>query len=156
MPIGYARQRTPSGIMVTVSIEIVGPRGGLARLQEQAADGRLDALCERHGIAILSVFGSAAHDDSVPRDLDVAVLHRPGHRVVYLALVDDLQQATGCDIDLAVLDGAGPVLRERALVGSIPLYEYRPGEWARAATAAALERMDTAWMRRLDLDLLAG
>lgn len=71
-------------------------------------------------------------------------------------MIGDLQTAAGGDIDLAVLDGAGPVLRERALVGVVPLYEYRAGDWARAATAAVLERMDTAWMRRLDLEQLAG
>lgn len=133
-----------------------GPAAGLVRLREQAADGRLDGLCERHGIAVLTVFGSAARGETAARDLDVAVLHRRGYRVDYLALIGDLQRATGTDIDLAVLDGVGPVLRERALVGVEPLYEYRAGEWARAATAAVLERMDTAWMRRLDLDLLAG
>lgn len=64
--------------------------------------------------------------------------------------------AAGGDVDLALLDTAGAVLRERALVGVLPLYEHRPGEWARAATAAVQERMSTAWMRRLDLDLSAG
>jgi predicted nucleotidyltransferase len=142
--------------MVTVSAPSAGPLGGLAQLRELAAGGRLDALCERYGIAVLTVFGSTARGDATPRDLDIAVLHRPGYIVDYPALIGDLQQAAGTDIDLAVLDRAGPVLRERALVGSLPLYEYRPGEWVRAATAAVLERMDTAWMRRLDLDLLAG
>jgi predicted nucleotidyltransferase len=142
--------------MVTVSTSSRGPRDGLARLQEQAADGRLDTLCERNGIAVLTVFGSTTRSDAVPRDLDISVLHRPGHRVDYPAVLGDLQSAACSDIDLAVLDDAGPVLRERALVGSVPLYEYQPGEWARAAMAAVLERMDTAWMRRLDLDLLAG
>lgn len=113
-------------------------------------------MCERHGIAVLTVFGSAARGEPDPHDLDVAVLHRPGHRVDYLPLIDDLQRAAGTDIDLVVLDGADPVPRERALVGALPLYEYDDGGWAAAATAAALERMDTAWMRRLDLDLLAG
>lgn len=133
-----------------------GPAAGLARLRDQAVDGRLDGLCERHGIAVLTVFGSTVRGETAARDLDVAVLHRPGHRVDYLALIGDLQRVAGTDVDLAVLDRAGPVLRERALVGVEPLYEYRAGEWARAATAAVLERMDTAWMRRLDLDLLAG
>lgn len=128
--------------------------GGLARLEELVADGRLDELCDRHGIAVLTAFGGAARvvgAGSRPRRA-----HRPGRRVDYLALIGDLQPAAGTDVDLAVLDAAGPVLRERALVGSVALYEHRPGDWARAATFAVLERMDTAWMRRLDLDLLAG
>ena len=47
------------------------------------------------------------------------------------------------------------MLRERALVGSAVLDESEPGAWATASTAAVLERMDTDWLRRLDLDLLA-
>jgi len=47
------------------------------------------------------------------------------------------------------------VLRERALVGSVVLDESEPGAWAAASTAAMVERMDTEWLRRLDLDLLA-
>ena len=133
-----------------------GPRAGLTRLEAMAGDGRLDALCERHGIAVLTVFGSVARDDSDPRDLDVAVLPRPRTLVEIMPLLAELQDAAGGDIDLALLDTAGVVLRERALVGALPLYEHRPGEWARAATAAVQERMDTAWMRRLDLNLLAG
>ena len=88
-----------------------------------AADGRLDALCERHGIAVLTVFGSAARDDSDPRDLDVAVLPRPGTVVEIMSLLAELQDAAGGDIDLALLDTAGVVLRERALVRALPLYE---------------------------------
>lgn len=133
-----------------------GPTAGLARLRAMAADGRLDELCDRHGVAVLTVFGSTARGAPEPRDLDIAVLHRPGRVVDYPGVIGDLQIAAGGDIDLAVLDGAGPVLRERALVGVVPLYEYRAGDWARAATAAVLERMDTAWMRRLDLEQLAG
>jgi len=34
------------------------PRAALRRLQLAAADGRLDALCERHAVRILTVFGS--------------------------------------------------------------------------------------------------
>ena len=47
------------------------------------------------------------------------------------------------------------MLRERALVGPVVLDESEPGAWAAASTAAMLERMDTEWLRRLDLELLA-
>lgn len=134
---------------------LVGPLAGLARLGTLAENGDLDALCERHAIAVLTVFGSSIRPGESPRDLDVAVLLRPGARPDYLPLIADLQQAAGTDIDLALLNGAGPVLREQALVGAVALYEHQPGEWIRAATTAALERMDTDWLRRLDLDLLA-
>lgn len=132
-----------------------GPVAGLRRLQALADAGDLDELCERHGIAVLTVFGSTAQGAEYPRDLDIGVLLEQGRKPDYLPLIRDLQNASEGDIDVVVLNGAGPVIRERALVGSVPLYESRPGAWAQAATQAALERMDTAWMRRLDLDLLA-
>lgn len=59
-------------------------------------------------------------------------------------------------VDVAHLNGAGPLLRERALIGSIILHEKEPGIWARASTAAVMERMDTEWLRRLSLELMAG
>lgn len=57
-------------------------------------------------------------------------------------------------VDLAHLNRAGPVLRERALVGSVALFESAPGRFADAQTAAIGERIETDPMRRLDLDLL--
>jgi hypothetical protein len=54
------------------------------------------------------------------------------------------------------LNRGGPVIRERALVGSVELFESKPGALASAQVAAVLERMDTDWMRRLDLELMAG
>lgn len=58
-------------------------------------------------------------------------------------------------LDVLVLDRAGPVARERALVGCVPLYEDRPGAYATAQMAAMTERMDTDWLRALQLDWLA-
>ena len=101
---------------------------GLARLRTSAESGELDALCRRHRVRVLTVFGSAARGEPGARDLD---------------------------IDVVLLDAGGPVIRERALVGSVVLDESEPGAWASAATAAMLERIDTEWLRRLDLELLA-
>lgn len=113
-------------------------------------------MCDKHAVAVLTVFGSTTLPDREPRDLDIAVVLRPDSRPDYPALIGDLQAVSDGNIDVVVLNGAGPLIRERALVGAVPLYEHEPGGWLRAATAAALERMDTAWMRRLDLDLMAG
>lgn len=133
----------------------IGPIAGLRRLQALADRGGLDELCERHGIAVLTVFGSAARGHPAPRDLDVGVLLRRGTKPQLLALIGDLQDAADTDIDLVLLNNGGPVIRERALVGSVPVYEHEPGAWAQAATLAVLERMDTDWLRELQLDLLA-
>jgi predicted nucleotidyltransferase len=131
------------------------PAEGLARLRAAAAAGGLEELCRRHRIRVLTVFGSAARDDPAARDLDVGVLLEPGASIDYLPLIDDIERLTDANVDVVHLNDAGPVLRERALVGSVVLDESEPGAWASASTAAMLERMDTEWLRRLDLDLLA-
>jgi predicted nucleotidyltransferase len=132
------------------------PPAALGRLRAAADDGRLDALCERHGVRVLTVFGSTGRGEPRPRDLDVAVGYERGRRADLLALLDDLVELAGTeDVDLLVLDDAGPVARERALVGCVPLYESAAGEYALAQMAAMTERMETDWLRRLDLDLLA-
>lgn len=129
----------------------------LAHLVEAAVDGRLDELCERHGVRIMCAFGSAAQPDvSHPRDLDIAIAFEPGGEGDVLALWNDLYELSGpVELDLMDLDRARPVARANGLVG-VPLYERRPGELAREQTAAILERMDTAWLRGMDLALLAS
>lgn len=132
------------------------PAQGLVRLRAAAASGELDALCERHCVRVLTVFGSAARSDPGARDLDVAVLSEPDTSLDALALVADLVELTGVEkIDLAHLNRGGPVLRERALVGSVPLFESAAGRYAAAQTAAIGERIETDALRRLDLELLA-
>ena len=106
---------------------------------------------------LLGVFGSAARRDvgtGEPHDVDIAVsfLGAPQE----LALIDALTQITGYDhIDLAVIDGAAPLLRAEALVG-IPLYEHEAGAYAEAQMAAMAIRRDTQWLRDLDRRALAG
>lgn len=129
---------------------------GVERLRRAADDGRLDALAARLGIRLLGVFGSAAHPrpGHAAADLDVAVSFRDAPKE--LALVDALVEITGVDeIDLAVIDGADPVLRADALVG-IPLYEDETGAYANEQMAALAVRRDTEWLRDLDRRLLAG
>ena len=131
------------------------PREALSRLRAAADDGRLEDLCRRHGVRVLTVFGSAARPGAVPRDLDVAVGFEPHHRGDVLALLDELSVLTGSDdVDLLVLDRAGPVARERALVQCLPLYESEPTAFATAQVAAMGERMDTEWLRALDLETM--
>lgn len=132
------------------------PATGLARLRAAAESGELDALCVRHRVRVLTVFGSAARAEPAARDLDVGVLFEPGTKVNYPAIIGDLVELTAADVDLAHLNSGGPLIRERALVGVIALYESESGAWSRAATAAALRRMDTDWMRRLGLERLAA
>lgn len=127
----------------------------MQRLRAAADDGRLDELCRRHGVRVLTVFGSAARPDTEPRDVDVAVGFEPSAGGDVLALLDELTVLTGSDeLDLMVLAHAGPVARERALVQCLPLYESEPTAYAAAQVAAMGERMDTEWLRALDLETL--
>lgn len=137
-----------------VSANPVDTREAVRRLEAAARDGRLDEICDRRRVRLLGVFGGAADDSAEsPDDVDVAVSFA-GEPAV-LELLGDLVDLTGFDrIDLAVIDGAGPVLRARALVG-IPLYESARGDFARTQMAALAEYRDTAPLRRLALDVLA-
>lgn len=135
---------------------MASPLEGLARLRAAAESDGLDTLCLRHGIEVMTVFGSAARGAAAARDLDIGVIVARGVHTDYPRLIGDLVDLTATNLDLVVLNHGSPLLRERALVGAVALFESDPGAWSRASTAAALERMDTAWMRRLSLELLAG
>jgi predicted nucleotidyltransferase len=133
----------------------LAPRAALARLRAAAEDGRLDLLCGQQRVRVLTAFGSAVRPDGAPRDLDLAVRFEPGRRGDVLELHDRLSRLTGSDdVDLLVLDDAGPVARERALVGCEALFESEPGAFANAQMTAMCQRMDTDWLRALDLETL--
>jgi predicted nucleotidyltransferase len=125
------------------------------RLVTAVADGTVDELCARRQIRLLALFGSAATGTATSAsDLDLAVEWLADGDVV--GLVDALVALTGFDrVDLAVLNGAGPTLRARALSGR-GLYENERGVFAEAQMAALAEWRDTAWMRRLDLERMVG
>lgn len=136
---------------------VVTPYEALQRLRAAADSGELSALCRQRHVTLLTVFGSAGRGEPDPQDLDIAVLTEHGADFDLFALITDLIDLVECErLDVVHLNAAGPLLRERALVGSIVLHENEPGIWARASTTAVMERMDTDWLRRLSLELLAG
>jgi predicted nucleotidyltransferase len=134
---------------------VTSARAAAAVLVAAAVDGRLEDICTRHGVRVLGIFGSAARPTSVePGDVDVAVGFLPGGAPV-VALLNALVDLTRSDhIDLAMVDGAEPLLRARAFVG-VGLYEHHRGAWATEQMAALAEARDTAWLRELDLHALA-
>lgn len=136
---------------------MASPAAGLARLRSAAESGELDAFCLRHHVRVLTVFGSAAQGEPQARDLDVGVLTEHDHRMDTAGATFELIELTGTQqVDLVHLNRGGPLIRERALVGSIPLYESEPAALANAQMAAIGERVETDPMRRLNLVLLAG
>ena len=66
----------------------------LAHLRAAAGDGRLETLAQRHGIALVTIVGSALGDPARARDLDVAV-SLPEGTAGLVELVGDL-----ADLDL--------------------------------------------------------
>lgn len=135
---------------------VTTPTEGMARLLTAAARGGLDELLTRHGVRVLTVFGSTGRGEPDPRDLDVGVLFDPGAGGDALALAADLAELTGSAVDLGVVDHATAVFRERALAEATPVWEATPGAWIEASVVATLERMDTAWLRRADLERRAS
>jgi predicted nucleotidyltransferase len=145
------------GVVVTCDHDrVVTPQEGLQRLVAAADSGRLDGVCRRHRIRVLTVFGSTGRDESDPADLDVGVSFEPGTTPDVLGLLTDLYEVAGREVDLAVVDRASPLLRDRALMHAQPVWESAPGVWINMAVAARLEAMDTAWLRRLDLERMAA
>lgn len=126
-----------------------------SRIEAALADGSLDELCERRGIRLMALFGSAASAATTPgSDFDIAVEWLGDGDV--LELVDALTVLTGFDrVDVAILNGANPTLRARALSGR-GLYEFEPEAFALAQMAALAEWRDTARLRELDLRRMAG
>lgn len=129
---------------------------GLRRLRDAAASGELAAFCRRHAVRVLTVFGSAGRGEAGARDLDIGALVEWNAAFDQIAAINDLMELAGTDdVDLAHLNRGGPLIRERALVGAIVLYESERGALAAAQVAAIAERIETDPMRRLDLELLA-
>lgn len=135
----------------------VTPAAALERLRGLARSDALGTFCAEHGITLLAVFGSVVEVQrrEGARDLDVAVLLDPTTSADVLTATNALVDLLGVDrVDVLDLARAGPVAQEQALVGTIPLYERDSGTLTTIRDRAMVLRMDTDWLRRLDLDLM--
>ncbi|MBA3622295.1 MAG: nucleotidyltransferase domain-containing protein [Euzebyales bacterium] len=131
------------------------PLVGLSRLEAAAEDGRLAALAEKHDLTLIVVFGSVVAGADDPNDLDVAV--EPADDVNIVDLYADLIDLTGCEaVDVMDLRRAGVVAREAALGRGVPLFETTAGHFAEQQMIAVAERMETRWLRDVELEMLAG
>jgi predicted nucleotidyltransferase len=79
----------------------------------------LAALCRRHGIARLSVFGSALRDDFRPdSDVDLLVEFLPGQRIGLFGLAAierELSEMIGRKVDLRTTPELSPRFRDEVL-----------------------------------------
>ncbi len=135
------------------------PPTAFSQLVELERTGALADICRRIGIRLLVVFGSVVDPERAAgaRDLDVAVLlddQAEADLVTVTNLLVDLVHID--EVDVLDLGRAGPVAQEQALVGTAPLYEDEPGLYAAMRDRAMVRRMDTEWLRRLDLELMAS
>ncbi|MDX2179329.1 MAG: nucleotidyltransferase family protein [Bryobacteraceae bacterium] len=85
----------------------------------------LKRVCERFGVASLSVFGSVARGEARPNsDIDLLVEFAPGRhpRLAYMDLQDELQRIFGRKVDLATQRWLNPGVKERVLSEARALY----------------------------------
>ena len=85
----------------------------------------LAELCEKYGIAELSVFGSVARGDARPdSDVDLLYVRVPGNDLgmSYFALQEDLEKLFGRPVDLVPKDGLHRVIRDQVLADARVLY----------------------------------
>lgn len=86
---------------------------------------RFAELCEKYGIAELSVFGSVARGDARPdSDVDLLYVRVPGNDLgmSYFALREDLEKLFGRPVDLVPKDGLHRVIRDQVLADAQVLY----------------------------------
>ena len=111
-------------------------------------EGKLDDVARRYGLDLVVVFGSQTRGRAVPdSDVDVAVRfqRRPwGDVDRELDLIGELVAAiTGDgDLDVAFLNGAGPLLLFQVACTGKLLYEKTPGTFALFRSYAARRYYD--------------
>ena len=117
------------------------------------SDAELDGLCRRHGVRVLTVFGSAVEPAvDEPHDLDVGVVFEPGSDHDVLGQLETLVDRLGTErIDVLDASQASETARFRAIAEGEALYESEPAASAFAAAGAATLYMETAAMRRAAL-----
>lgn len=87
---------------------------------------RLAALCRRHGIRRLAVFGSAARGEIRPEsDLDLLVEFEPGRPVGlrFITVADELSELLGRQVDLNTAGFLSPHFRDKVVREAVPVYD---------------------------------
>lgn len=87
--------------------------------------GAVAALCRRHHITRLSLFGSVTRDDFGPEsDVDVLVEFEPGMTpgFGFFDIQDELAQLLDRPVDLVTREFLSPYIRDRVMGEAISLY----------------------------------
>ncbi|MDP2858858.1 MAG: nucleotidyltransferase family protein [Bacillota bacterium] len=87
----------------------------------------LAALCRRHGIQRLRVFGSAARGEDRPdSDLDLLVRFAETKSLIEIVRIErDLAEYFGQSVDLVTEGELSPYIRDEVLTQAAPLYGPR-------------------------------
>jgi predicted nucleotidyltransferase len=80
-------------------------------------------VAAQHGARNVRIFGSVARGEARPdSDVDILVDVDPGRSLLDLgALLVDLEDLLGCDVDVVTEPGLRPRLRQRVIREAVPL-----------------------------------
>lgn len=101
----------------------------MSELLEAIDRDQLAEFCREHGIARLSLFGSAARDQLGPdSDIDVLVEFVIGRHVGlrFITVQEELQALLGRKVDLNTPSFLSPHIRDRVEAKAVPIYEAAP------------------------------
>ena len=94
-------------------------------IDERLKDKREEILriASKHGAYNVRVFGSVARGEARPdSDVDFLVKLEPGRSLFdHAALLLDLEEILGCDVNVVTERGLRPRIRERVLKDAVPL-----------------------------------
>jgi predicted nucleotidyltransferase len=132
---------------------VVDEKSRVAPLDAAALE-RLSKALDREGVVAGSLIGSQARGNPSPlSDVDIAVWHDPAldsrdRFDLQLSIAGDAGRALGTDeVDVVLLNGAPPLMRQRAIRDGKRLIERDRGERVRLETRAILDYLDTVPLR---------
>lgn len=110
------------------------------------------------GISLLVTFGSRTEGKERPKsDLDVGVCYQPGagrDLLDTISIVTEAVSGVDTELDIVDLDRADPLLLFEVASRGRPVFESEPGSFEEFRIRAIKRYYDTAWIRRLERDVL--
>ena len=135
------------------TMTVVNEKSRVAPLDAATLE-RLSGSLDRDGVVAAMLIGSQARGTAGPlSDVDIAVWHDPGldpraRFDLRLDLAESAARALQTDeVDLVLLNGAPPLMRQRSIRDGKRLVERDPDERVRLETRAILDYLDTEPLR---------